>query len=196
MSLYVENLKKNGKLSAAIILSVLGATFNFISVCLKQSTVTNLPSGSLNPYALEWYLMFFYFFVTVSFLVISATDSFARYKLASLALIAISLSYIPSHIDSNISLSKSASAASGTSATVNIDGVQFPIGSGGSTSADSTSNKLAAAGGLAAAGLIMIVLPFFAILGWLGSDPEAPVNNVAESLKIITVSQSKDTVSS
>lgn len=193
MSLYVENLKKNGKLSAAIVLSVLGATFNFISVCLKQSTVTNLPSGSLNPYALEWYMMFFYFFVAVSLLVVSATDSFTRYRLASLALVAISISYIPPHIDSNISLSKSASDRS--SATVSIDGVQFPIGSGASTSADSSSNKLAAAGGLAAAGLIMIVLPFFAILGWLGSDADAPVNNVAESLKIITVSQSKDTVS-
>jgi len=174
MSVFVENLKKNSKISVASAVALFGAILNFIAVCIRQSLYTT-NSDTINPVGLDWYAMFFYFVTIGILLSVSATDSMHRYKLACLALVSIALAYLPGQINSRLSESK----ASSTSVVFTGNGFQ-----------SSTDNKLSTSGSLATAGLIMIVLPFFAILGWLGSHEEAPVNNI---LKIVTVS-SKETV--
>ena len=79
----------------------------------------------------------------------------------------IAIGYIPGQIDSNLDFVQ-------TNSINRTDVPSSPL-----------NDKLLTSSRLAAAGLITMVLPLFLILAWIGSDEEAPVNNIRKSFSEI-----------
>jgi hypothetical protein len=133
-------------------IALLGAFLDFVAICLLQTESRG--SGTFNPLGLMWWLFFLEFMWAISFLLLVFKDRLRDYRLFFLGLTVWTLSNIPSEIHGSLVL----------------------------TVAGRSADQIKAGGALRAAGLIILIFPMIVTLLLVGSEPDAEVNQVAQSL--------------
>jgi hypothetical protein len=133
-------------------IALLGAILDLVAVCLLQTESTG--TGTFNPLGLVWWLVFLEFIWAISLLFLVFKDRLKDYRLFFLGLTVWTLSNIPSEIHGSLAL----------------------------TVAGRSAAQVKAGGAIRAAGLIILIFPMVVTLLLVGSEPEAEVHQVAQSL--------------
>ena len=94
---FLSNLRKNYKFTLPLVISAVGVFFNFIGLCVTQST---FKYSLANPLGMSWYLLFFYFAWCSAIFVAAGYDAMQTYRFLMLALTAVAISYAAPDIHS------------------------------------------------------------------------------------------------
>lgn len=143
----MEQFRKSPKLSVAILFSYVGLFFNFLGICIAQGDIANRNVGSTNIYGLLWYYVFFYTFWIAAVTYCFVSNTIQANRLIIVALTTITLSFVPSDIESSLVRT----------------GILFSTGT-------SSGNSLKVAG------LVILFFPALAVLFYIGSEPDSLLN--------------------
>ncbi|KAI8914833.1 hypothetical protein DFJ77DRAFT_463567 [Powellomyces hirtus] len=97
--LTTHRLTSNVKFLVPTALAALGWLLAFIGLCIFQSRIDNRPYTGLNPLSNQWFHLFFFLFVIIGLVCVIMTGILEHYRLAFVALLAISFVFVANDLD-------------------------------------------------------------------------------------------------
>ncbi|KAJ3161711.1 Transmembrane osmosensor [Geranomyces michiganensis] len=99
MPLMTSRLTSNLKVLVPTAVAALGWLFAFIGLCIVQSKTDKAGFTGLNPLSASWYHLFFWLFIIMAVVGAIMTGNLEHYRVALVALLAISFVYITTDLD-------------------------------------------------------------------------------------------------